>query len=120
MPRSWWRRQNHKCLKSALGESLRGSDESVEPGPLVATLGGKKLVARVCGARASVLLQRKQSFAGAAQSKHATNVRHLGLVVKLVILRVVHLLCHRNHVSGLLRQLFDFFAPKPLSTFVDS
>src|ERR1700682_2183636 len=120
MPRSWWRRQNHKCLKSALGESLRGSDDSVEPAPVVATLGGKKLVARVCAARASVLLQRKQSFVGAAQSKHANNVRHLGLAVKLSIPPVVHLLCHRNHVPGLLRQLFDLFARKPLSTFVDS
>src|ERR1700730_3901817 len=117
MPRSWWRRQNHLPLKSVLRGSLRVRDDSVGCARLVATLGGKELVGRVCGARTSVLLQRKQPFAGVAQGKHGNKIRHLGVVAKPVILGVVHLLCHRNHVPGLLRQLFDLFARKPPLTF---
>jgi hypothetical protein len=104
------------ALKSVLRESLRGSDDSGAPVPLVGTLGGKELVGCVCGARPSVLLPREQSFAGAAQGKHGNKVRYLGVVAKLVVLSVVHLLRYRYHVPRLLRQLFDLFAGKPLST----
>ena len=63
-------------------------------------------------------MQRKQSFAGAAQGKYGDKVSHLGIVAKLVVLRVVHPLCDRNQVPGLLGQLFDFFAREPFPSIL--
>ena len=57
------------ALATALNASLMvtpAKSSTVERRSLAATLSRKKLVARVRGTRAAVLLQRKQSFAGTA------------------------------------------------------